>query len=144
MVLGDILQKIWLEPMKDLRQQIISIIETLTEYESLFIGAEAAPTETLKSASLVVSKCAIKLRGKTQMIPLYSLARFFYKLPSEPSINKAVEALNSISNFLVSGRKNKSILCHYFMQDAFQCIGFEIEASKKLDEKSRPNYEKNA
>jgi hypothetical protein len=30
------------------------------------------------------------------------------------------------------------------MQDAYQCIGFEIEASKKLDEKSRPNYEKNA
>ena len=140
LVLGELLQKLWLEPLKDLRKQISSIIEVLTEYESLFLGAEAASAESLQSASMAVSKCAIKLRGKTQMIPLYSIARYLYKLPNASSLNKAVEALNAISNFLVSNRDNKSIFCHCLMLDALRFIGFEIEASKKLDEKQRPHF----
>lgn len=132
-MLGQLVIKVWLEPLQELRRCISYISECLAKHSGSIVSLSAAPPEVKDGISRDTAAMAVRLAGRRELIPMYWLVRRAYSLPSQKKISAAIGSLNLISNYVAGTHKNASVIASYGVQEVREALGLEIPQGTRLD-----------
>jgi len=105
-VLGQILLKLVVEPIQNLRKEIFLTLNDLIYYANIISNPNANSSEMYKEASQKLRQHASNLASKVSIIPFYILWVMLGILPPKENIFQAKLYLIGISNALYSSKYN--------------------------------------
>lgn len=105
-VLGQILLKLIIEPIQDLKKEIATILNNLIYYANIISNPNANSSEMYKETSQKLRQHASNLASKVSIIPFYKLWVMLRILPPKENIFQAKLYLIGISNSLYPSKYN--------------------------------------
>lgn len=124
-VFGQILIKVWIEPLQEFRKIITDVFEELTKYEGVMLSPQSYDDEQRQDAKKNLSLIAIKLDGKVDLIPFYDVVRRVYRLPSLSHVKDSFGKINVSANNLTNNSQNDSVDAHEAKKKAMELLGYQ-------------------
>ena len=134
-VLGEIVIKIVIDPVQELKRVIAEIAFKLIHYSHVFklsasdesasaTAEKEIDSEKLEQAANEYRKLASLLNAAYYLVPFFSFTRFIFGLPREADILSARNALLEISEEIFSAPKCRSaaLLAHSNMRASVSCF----------------------
>ncbi len=137
-ILGQVLLKLFLEPIHELKKVISRISFDLIKSANIFSNPDEGKDDAFTEASKIMREHASSLHAYFYLVPLYRFTSRLFGMPSEEDILKATKQLIRLSNGKAGPIKNQGILNAYAMQNIKLALGIAIPKSEWLDpEKER-------
>lgn len=124
-VAGQILLKIFIEPIQKLKESIAEVVYLLTNDHAIYHNAEAVDKQRADEAYKNIRNTGAVLNAKLHILPFYFAYYYLFGLPSKSKILKATDKLFGISNKMYSKSSKK-----YYYLDLYR---IEICELLKLD-----------
>lgn len=106
-VLGQILLKLVIEPIKKLREAIAEVAFYLANDHAVIHNAERVKEEQAEAASSNLRQLGARLVSSQQLIPFYSFLQRLFSLPDKAHIEKASQRLFQIPNHMYGDHPEK-------------------------------------
>lgn len=97
-VFGQLVVKILLDPVQDLRKTIGQISHTLVECANVIANPGVATKERMDETSDLLRKLSSQLHAHLFLIPSYNITAVFFQLPQREALLKASRNLIGLSN----------------------------------------------
>lgn len=99
-VLGQIVLKLFIEPVHDFRRTVADIALALIEYANIYLNPGVSGIEAEKQASADLRKLASRLNAQMYLIPCYRFTSKVFRLPSGDKVTEVASNLIGLSNGL--------------------------------------------
>jgi hypothetical protein len=99
-VFGQLLSKIFLDPLYELRKAIGEVRFNLAIHGATIHTPEARSKDASDKAKDALMKCSSELYAKSYAILYYERFRFLFRLPSKQAIEDAARALRGLSTYV--------------------------------------------
>ena len=106
-VFGQLMSKVFLDPLYDLRKSIIEVQLNLAIHGPTIHNPAARTPDTSAKAREALLRSAGELRAKSQTVLSYDKVRWLFRRPPLQDIERAAELLSGLST-LVHGSESKS------------------------------------
>jgi hypothetical protein len=97
-VLGQLIIKLFVDPVHDFRRVIADIALVLIEYANVYANPGVAGSEIEKKVSEDLRRLSSRLNAQTYLIPCYSITAKVFGLPSRNKVLDATSNLIGLSN----------------------------------------------
>jgi hypothetical protein len=97
-VLGQIVVKLIIDPVQEMKKLIGRIAHSLTEHANVYLNPGVGPPEILDSTAIFLRQLSAELEAQIYLVPLYETTRRIFGLPSKDDVLKAAGALLGLSN----------------------------------------------
>lgn len=97
-VLGQVIVKLFIDPVQEMKRTIGQISNSLTEYANVIQNPGVPKEEMIDNAALHLRKLSSQLESHLYLVPVYKLTSKVFYLPSKKSVLKATRALMGLSN----------------------------------------------
>jgi len=97
-VLGELILKLFVEPVHETKRTIGQISHSLIEYASVIANPGVRSKEVLEEVSRSLRRLSSQLHAHLRLVPLYGATAFVFRLPSRTEILAASTALIGLSN----------------------------------------------
>lgn len=105
-IVGQLILKLWLEPIHDMKKTIGQISYSLIESANV-IGNPGVPSQEIMSeTSKNLRKLASQLQSHLYLVPIYALTAIIFKIPRRNEVLMASKALIGLSNSVFSVSEN--------------------------------------
>ena len=131
-VLGQILLKLLIDPIHELKRSIAEIAHTLIEHANIYANPGTYETEKEMEISSQFRRLSSQLNAGMYLIPYYKAISRIFGLPSVENINKASKKLIGLSNGF-NDRPNRGILNTYLAQHTRDALGIFVPEGERLD-----------
>ncbi len=108
LVIGQIVMKLFLEPLFAVRSLIGEINDNLVFYAHVYANPGEDSTELRQEAKNVLRQKASLLRARAHSLPLYGLFAFLRLVPVQKDISRASGELIGLSNGIIKGDPMKN------------------------------------
>lgn len=105
-VLGQLVLKLVIEPVQDLRKTIGAVSHALIEHASIFHNPGVPTAEAMNDTSRELRKLSSQLQAHLFLIPFYGATSRIFRLPSRKNVLDASGALIGLSNSVFHAREN--------------------------------------
>lgn len=105
-VLGQLVLKLVIEPVQDLRKTIGVISHALIEHASIFHNPGVPTQEAMNETSRELRKLSSQLHAHLFLVPVYEATSRIFRLPSHARVLEASGALIGLSNSVFQARDN--------------------------------------
>ena len=99
-VTGQIFLKWIIEPVHQLKKTIADITHTHVRYAHLIHNPQIIPPELHQTAHDKLRQLSGQLYGDMALIPLYSLLRWFFWLPTKKNVYRSAQHLIATANWM--------------------------------------------
>jgi hypothetical protein len=120
-VVGQVLQKIYIEPLQQLKRTIGQVASALTFYANTC--DRIIDDEAKKEARMTLRRLSGELRGSLLTVPHYGLWRQFANLPPRAAVLDAASELIGLSNAVGSGDHEAWDRCMEAISQALRIAG---------------------
>lgn len=107
-VIGQILVKLWIEPVHDLRKTIGAISHALIERANVIHNPGLPTKESMQETSRELRKLSSQLEAHLFLIPAYRKTAFVFGLPAFDQIRTASSNLIGLSNSIFAVSTNET------------------------------------
>lgn len=137
-VLGQIVVKLFIDPINQLKKTIAEVNHALSFYARIYMNPGVAPVEENKEASSKLRAISCQLMADVSVIPLYRVMAFLFGLPAFTHIDRAASNLIGISNFTVLRRDNDRHLGYMIRryQQVSDDLGIYIPPREKIPDET--------
>lgn len=97
-VVGQLVLKLMLEPVHELKKTIGQISHSLIEHANVYGNPGIPPLETMRETSQHLRKLSSQLQAHLYLVPLYGFTACLFRLPSRTKILSASKLLMGLSN----------------------------------------------
>jgi len=108
-VLGQLLLKLVIEPLQELKKEIALTLDSIVFYENISSNPGFNSKEEIDKVSSVLRKHASNLKAKLSIIPFYTFWYMLRILPSKENIEIVSSNLIGLSNSLSNSKENSGI-----------------------------------
>lgn len=136
-VLGQLLLKLVIEPVHDVKRIIAEVAHVLIEDAIVFANPGTYGEEKEAEVSGKIRNLSSRLSAGIYLVPGYAITSKIFGLPTLEDATKATRKLIGLSNGF-SSRPNRDILNSYLAQHVRDALGIHIPENERLD----PNLEK--
>lgn len=98
LVLGQILIRLIIEPIHELKRTISDIAVSLVNNSNVFCNPGVVGVEREREVSKEIRNLASRLNAQMYLVPAFGLVRFIFGLPSKQNIAAAMKNMIGISN----------------------------------------------
>jgi hypothetical protein len=105
-IVGQLILKLVIEPLQDLRRTIGSISHTLIERANVIQNPGVPTQEVMDETSQELRKLSSQLRSHLYLVPLYRSTARIFRLPTPDEIQAASSSLIGLSNSVYQAREN--------------------------------------
>lgn len=137
-VLGQILLKLYIEPVQAMKSVIAEIADKLILYANVYANPKGLDDEKQAEASKEFRILSSKLHSSMHLVPAYKTISRLFGLPNQDSINKASKNLIRLHNGHDHILENQGILNCYSAQRVRDALGIYMADDERLD----PSFEK--
>lgn len=97
-VLGQLIIKLFVDPVHDFRKTVADIALALIEYANVYANPGVAGSEIEKKVSEELRRLSSRLNTQIYLIPCYSITAKVFRLPSRNKVVDAASNLIGLSN----------------------------------------------
>lgn len=101
-VLGEMIIKLFIEPVHDFRRTISEVALTLIEYANVYTNPGETKGEVEKKAAEEIRRLSSRLNAQIYLIPYYQITSKIFCLPSRSEATNATKNLIGLSNGIFS------------------------------------------
>lgn len=105
-VLGQLVVKLVIDPVQDLRRTIGIISHALIERANVIQNPGVPASEVMHETSQELRKLSSQLQSHLYLVPLYEKTARVFRLPTHEKIRAASSALIGLSNSVFEAREN--------------------------------------
>jgi hypothetical protein len=138
-VLGQILLKLFIEPVNDMRRVIAEISHKLIAFANIYANPRSLQDERQSEVSREFRILASRLESSMHLVPFYKNTAKLFGLPSQENIDMASRGLIALHNGHDHVLANQGLLNCYTAQRVKDALSIYIPAGDRLD----PDLEKN-
>lgn len=132
-VIGQIIMKLIIDPINDLKKTISKIVYDLVFYANVLGNPKGPDNENMASACKIMRQHSSILHAATHLVPAYKYIYKPFGIPSPEKIRKATNKLIYLSNGYDGPLANQGILNIYTMQEVQLCLGVPIPEGERLN-----------
>ncbi|HSH30844.1 MAG TPA: hypothetical protein VK971_13130 [Thiohalobacter sp.] len=130
-VIAQILLRLWLDPITELKKTIGRVAQALTERADIYSNPGWPPNSLIEETRSHFRQIMSELEANASSIPFYSVTARIFGLPSQESIYKSSKWLNGISNSLWKNDLfDKNIAKAQLIKDA---LGIYTPENERID-----------
>lgn len=104
-VLGQLVVKLVVEPVQDLRRTIGAISHALIEHANVIHNPGVPTKQMMREASEKLRMLSSQLQSHLYLVPIYHVTARIFRLPSRAAIQTASSALIGLSNSVFQARE---------------------------------------
>lgn len=105
-VLGQLVLKLVIEPVHEMRKTIGMISHALIEHAAVIHNPGVPTEEAMDETSQELRKLSSQLQAHTYLVPRYDFTARIFRLPSRKSVLDASGAMIGLSNSIFRAREN--------------------------------------
>lgn len=137
---GQILLKLIVEPVHDMKRVISEIAHKLIMYANIYANPKPAGDEQQEAALREFRDLSSKLQSAMYLVPGYWWSSRIFGLPAHENIVKASKNLIGLSNGHSGVLQNQAILNCYSSQKIKQALGIYISPDEWMDPKREKSF----
>ncbi len=139
-VLGQILLKLFIEPIQELRKLVSKIAYDLIKLANVLANPTEPENERFTEACKIMRDHSSNLHAHFYLVPFYKVTCRIFGLPTEEGVLKATKELIRLSNSRSGVLANQGILNSYSMQKIKSSLGIAIPKSEWLDPEQEKEF----
>ncbi|WP_423840408.1 hypothetical protein ONE56_06020 [Vibrio mytili] len=132
-VLGQLLLKLLIEPIQELRTLVSKIAYDLIKLANVFANPTDPEEERFTEACKVMREHSSNLHAHFYLVPFYNISCRLFGLPKEEDVLNATKELIRLSNGRGGVLSNQGILNSYSIQKIKVSLGIAIPKSEWLE-----------
>ena|SRR2546430_2563306 len=105
-ILGQLVLKLVIEPVQDLRKSIGVISHSLIEHANVIHNPGVPTKDAMNETSQHLRQLSSQLQSHLYLVPFYSKTAWVFRLPSRDEVMAASNALIGLSNSVFQARPN--------------------------------------
>jgi len=99
-VLGQLVLKLVIEPVQEMKKTIGQISHSLIEHANIIQNPGVPPKNTIKETSQHLRKLSSQIQSHLYLVPLYNITSLVFRLPTQTQVLEASKSLIGLSNSL--------------------------------------------
>jgi len=105
-VIGQIILKIIIEPVQDMKKTIGQISHSLIEHANVIQNPGVPSEETMHKTSQHLRMLSSQIQAHLYLVPKYKFTAFIFRLPSQKQVLEAAKNLIGLSNSVFRASEN--------------------------------------
>jgi hypothetical protein len=138
-VLGQILLKLFIEPMQEMRKTIGLVAHALKGRAAVIHNPTVSNTDELKEVSRDLRDFSAKLYSHLYAVPFYRVASRLFLLPTKKCVLTAVRELGGLSNNLTSQNPSIHQVNAGHVQRISESLGLFMPENERWPDEPRHN-----
>lgn len=106
-VLGQLVLKLVIEPVQDMKRTIGDISHSLIEHANVISNPGVPKEEVMAQTSQHLRKLSSKIQSHLYLVPIYPVTAAIFRLPKKERVLEASEQLIGLSNSVYSAKNEK-------------------------------------